>query len=255
MVNLIISSRRCSVRKLSKLLVGLVLALVLAPAVSHARIISTDTAKTQKTDAWCVYGRLASRDSSNVISNGEVCVDVYGDLGPTTAGGANLGNPTTPWADMRISSINANGRNTYLGGSQRINNFRTLVKQQIGTVSGAFGFYSSSSIVPTSTYIMLLTSGVTVGNGQFLVTATPTISTTVVLGGTAAFLDGTEIILGSTDNVKIRLQDDARLAGTNLKTFAGSDVVVSSNSWSHFVFSTTDSKWHQVGGMSGILLP
>lgn len=84
------------------------------------------------------------------------------------------------------------------------------------------GLYKSSTVVVTSIYMTLISSG-----GAIVNTATPSISTSTILGGvTTEFKCGTDLIVTSTDAVNtVTLQSGGTLTGSQLRLGSATRII------------------------------
>lgn len=115
-----------------------------------------------------------------------------------------------------------------------------LGKSQVGTATGAFGVYASSTIPVGSSYILLLSSG-----SNLLVTSTPSLSTATSIGGATSIADGTLVVVTSTDAATITLQDDGTLSGSKLELGA-STRAISAKKTLTLIYQATLGKWLEI---------
>lgn len=204
-------------------------------------------------DGWCVFAPNSTRNSSGAITNGEVCVDYNGNLVPGySSTSQDLGTATYPWDNVQTASINSNGLAVTIGGA--ITGSGALTSAGTLTASGPFvmskAFYSVpkvGSTIPALTSVVYLTTSSAAGT--IAMVGTPTISTTTTAIGLTGIPDGQFMVLASTltGSYKFTLSDNAATAGSQLALYYGSSTVqVSSNSSVSFIFSSSDSLWHQI---------
>jgi hypothetical protein len=97
----------------------------------------------------------------------------------------------------------------------------------------------STQILPTSSYMNLLTTG------PILMASLPTISTATTVGGSTAWADGTMLVLTSTSATNATtLQDNATLAGSRLMLGNYPTRVVSSTNTLTFIFNASSVTWN-----------
>lgn len=126
-------------------------------------------------------------------------------------GTGNNHNTTVYTLDYLGNQFNAG--NTSNSGSFTFGTFENNVSQTIA-ISGA------TSIVPTDSFQMLLSSGANV-----VVTAVPSISTATVIGGLTPWADGTKLVVTTTGTVTVTFQDNGTLSGSRLHLGANTRIV------------------------------
>ena|SRR3990167_462553 len=159
---------------------------------------------------------------------------------------------------VRIASITANGivnlfsdlhvgdavtvvGTTTLQGSVELNDSLLNIIPQSMT-----GVIVSSRVLPTSTYITVLSTGGPGGNGNVRMTSTPNISTATVATGATAWPNGTIIIITSTASTHtVEFQDEDTLTGSRLELGAAQRIITV-NKYLILMYNSTLTKWYEL---------
>lgn len=122
-----------------------------------------------------------------------------------------------------------------------IGGMASLGKSQQGTSYGATtGIYASTTVVPTSSYIVLVSSG---GNIQF--TSTPNISTATAIGGSTAWPDGSLLVFTTTATAVITFVDEDTLSGSRLQLGSTTRAIGQYDTLT-LIYSAQDNYWREM---------
>lgn len=116
-----------------------------------------------------------------------------------------------------------------------------VTKTAVGSATGLYGVYASSTIPATTGYETVISSGLLV-----LLTSTPNISTTTAVSGATPLTSGTHLVITSTAAVgALIFQDEGTLTGSLLE-LGGNTRTVGRYDILELVFDATDGKWREV---------
>lgn len=228
---------------------------------SNARFICS-TATTSSNTGNC-YVRTTNPPTSDIWSIGgqlrggvptvftEIALDYTGSLMPTsTLGTQDLGTTSLPWRNLVNSGSQTSGTSgttpaSGVGGtaaSQSVTNgLNVLTKTQVGTLSGQTTGVTVSTIVPVnSPYETVISSG-----GPIVLTSTPNISTTTVVGGAVEIPSGTMLVISSTATASVTFQDAGTLTGSQLQLGAATRAVSQYKTLT-LIYDATDHFWREI---------
>lgn len=179
----------------------LILGVLAVGGIAHARIIGTNPTGSSS-DLWCNGGRIRA---ATTVSATEVCQDYLGDWIPTTAGSGSgtqtLGTSSFPWYNIYAVSETLSGSST-IGGNATITGNVTTTGLRISGLQKVPQVYVSSTVTPTSSYIMFTSSG-----SDIVFQSHPILSTSTMT-------DGTWVTLYSTTSVSVTFTDEGSQTGT-----------------------------------------
>jgi len=175
-------------------------------------------------------------------------LDSAGELKPGKDDNNDLGTSTLEWKDL------------HLDGTANIDTLAaddaTLTAGSIGTLTATTSanlkieisskvvltnIATSSEIIPTSSYIVLKSTGYIVGSGLAMnITATPSISTG------SSYADGQHLYLQNFSTHSIVLQDDDTLADSELELGASTRALDKQSDIIHLMYNATRDKWCEV---------
>lgn len=233
---------------------------------SNARLICS-TATTSSNTGNC-YVRTTNPPTADLWSVGaqlrggvpvvftEITVDATGSLLPTSQlGTQDLGSSSFPWENVYTTVLTNTGNQVTgssgttsasgVGGTaptQLINNgLDVRAKVQIGTASGQTTGVNVSTIVPVnSPYETVISSG-----GAIVLTSTPNISTTTVVGGSTEIPSGTMLVISSTATASVTFQDAGTLTGSQLQ-LGSTTRAVSQFKTLTLIYDATDHFWREI---------
>ncbi len=194
-------------------------------------------------DIHCDGGRIAG---GSVLAYTEVCQDYLGDLIATsTSGTQSLGTSALPWLGLYNSGTQVSGTvgtttaGTGVGGTaatQSITSGLTVFTKV------AVASINVSTIVPVnSSYETVVSSG-----ANLVLTSTPNISTTTVVGGSTELPSGTYLVLSSTSSTGgVTFQDAGTLTGSQLELGSTTRLVDQYNTLT-LIYDATDHKWREI---------
>ena len=177
----------------------------------------------------------------------ELCADSSGNWVPTTNNDTSLGTSSLRFSDVRAFDATFSDDltvtdDTTLSSDVSVAGLLSTGLQQVGTSLGATtGVYASTTIVPTASYLVLVSSG---GNIQF--TSTPNVSTATAIGGATAFPEGTRLVFTTTTTVVHTFVDEGGLTGSRLQLGAGTRAVGQYDTL-ELIYSAQDTFWREVG--------
>lgn len=209
------------------------LGVLLALAFSMAPVLAREISGTPSTapDAWSVFGGSPACYSGGNVVGCEVAVDYTGNFVPTVTNAQTLGSASLAWSQVYSVTATNTGNETNgtsgavsstgLGGTAAsqsiVNGLQVFTKVAVGTGSGAtFGVWSSTTIPVSSSYEVIIGSGAS----SSLLTSTPNISTTTVVGPASTLTgipSGTFLILSSTAPAGAIFQDEGTLTNSKLQ--------------------------------------
>ena len=159
---------------------------------------------------------------------------------------------------VRIASITANGLvNLYsdlhvndavtIVGSATVQGNLALDIGLLNVLPGSVtGITETTRVLPTSTYITVLSTGGGGVNGNVRVTATPNISTATVATGATAWPNGTIIIITSTASTNtVEFQDEDTLTGSRLE-LGSTQRIITVNDYLILIYNSTLTKWYEL---------
>lgn len=145
-----------------------------------------------------------------------------------------------------VIQSSGNSTSVLLGGLS-VGTTTTFSGPTVYNSSSYTNIFATNTILPSSTFMVLYSSGGFPGN--ITMTSLPNISTTTLLGtttgGTVAWSTGTYIILTGGTTAQITFQDAGTLASSGL-SLINSTMVISSTRTYHLIY--TGFKWTQVRG-------
>lgn len=133
-------------------------------------------------------------------------------------------------------------------GAQTVNGNFTLNGFQLFTSSAIVLNGIGQTITPTVSYLVLSPNSIAPSG---LLSGTPTISTSPILGSQTTYQDGTLLYVASTATVPVELQDNGSLSGSQLFLASSSSgtpvtpgyVVLSSSHTLEFMYSAINKGW------------
>ena len=196
------------------------------------------------------FGRLTTAASDDIWCEGpsgaEVCIDVSGNLIPTTDNDTTLGSSSLRWSDVRTLDATVSDDLTVTGdltvGATLVHSgVASFAKTAVGSVGSAAGGITVSTTIPVTTnYESLISTGSTI-----TLTSLPNVSTATVVGGSTELSDGTFLILTSTAAYGgVLLQDEDTLTGTRLQLGAGTRLVDQYNTLI-LIYDAVDNFWRE----------
>lgn len=119
----------------------------------------------------------------------------------------------------------------------------TVTGFRIYTPTGQFQIGVSTAIVPSSSYMILGTTGPA---SAIVSAATPSISTATAIGGSTAFTDGSVLVLTSTGTAtSILLTDNGTLAGSMLH-LAATTRSIAVNKYLTLIYRASTTSWNEL---------
>ncbi len=204
-------------------------------------------------DLWCNGGQIRG---NTTIAGTELCQDSGGNFIPTTPGTQNLGSSLLPYANIYSVNQTVTGSDTSgtagttgasgTGGTAAsqsiVLGLSVYGKTQVGTASGQNTGVNVSTIVPVnSSYETVISSG-----GPLVLTSTPNISTTTVVGGSVEIPSGTFLVISSTAATNsVTFQDAGTLTGSQLQLGAATRAVSQYKTLT-LIYDATDHFWREI---------
>ena len=173
-------------------------------------------------------------------SGAEACVDSSGGFLPTTDNDAALGTSSLRWSDVQTLDLTVGDDLTV----SDISNIDTLglTKTALGSgQSTVAGIYTATTVVVTSSYMSLISSG----TSDVLLNSTPSVSTGPSTTAVANWASGTLVIFTSTSSAGVIFQDEGTLTGSRLQLGAATRLVNRYDILT-LIYDATDNFWREV---------
>lgn len=221
-------------------------------ALLHTNVLSVQAREIganptgSSADLFCAGGRIAG---NTVLTANEVCLDSSGNWIPTTSNNQTLGTASLPFSAVYAVNQTSTGSETVgtAGTMNAAGTGGTAATQSIVNGLQVFGKSAISGVVVSTTipvnasYETVLSTG-----GAIVITATPSIATTTIVGGATNLPSGTYLVLTSTSSSgQVTLQDDGTLSGSKLQLGASTRAITQYKTLT-LVFDATDGFWREI---------
>ncbi len=213
------------------------------PAFVNAREVNSTPSSP---DAFSVHGGGTSCYSGGFVAGCEVAVDVNGNFLPTVTNAQTLGTSSLAWSNIySVSRTNSGSEATgTIGATNSTGQGGTAATSD--TITGLLifgkvaitGIVASTTIPVNSSFETLMSTANTTVN----ITATPSIATTTVVGGSTGLTSGTFLILSSTGTSGVIFTDEGTLTGTRLQLGAATRTVTQYKVLT-LIFDAVNSMW------------